>query len=133
MAHETVLPDSKIMRYLLDTNILIYFLNQRDPRAAAYILEGQSLISVLTRLELFFGASSEEKGDIRNLLKLIHAIPIMDGIADLAADLMTRIPRFRKKYPDALIAATCLYHQLTLVTADSRDFRNIPELQVVSF
>lgn len=133
MAQKTVLSFSNTMRYLLDTNILIYFFNQKDPKAAAYLLEGQSLISVLTRLELLFGASLQEKSELKGLLKLIHAIPIVDGIADLAAELMIQVPRFRKKYPDALIAATCLYHQLTLVTADSRDFRNIPDLQVVSF
>lgn len=121
------------MKYLLDTNVLIYFLNEKDRKAAQYISEGNSLISVLTRLELLSGATEKEKTQLFDFLKHLHAIPITDGIADLAAELMMSIPRLRKKYPDALIAATCLYHHLELVTANVRDFTGVPGLMITPF
>ncbi len=121
------------MKFLLDTNILIYFLNQKDKKAEAYIDNGQSLISVLTRIEVLYGTAEEEKSSILELLSRLYAVPIKDGIADLTAKLMIHVPRLRKKYPDALIAATCLYYDYELVTANVKDFNNIPGLTVVGF
>ena len=55
--------------------------------------------------------------------------PIVDRrVADIAA----RFRRLGMRMPDALIAATGMVHQLTLLSRDVRDFRRVTGLRVRS-
>lgn len=40
--------------------------------------------------------------------------------------------QYKIKLPDAIIAATALVHNLILVTRNTSDFKNIPELQLIN-
>lgn len=62
------------------------------------------------------------------LLDVCHLVPVSAAVADEAA----RIRRETSlKLPDALIAATALLQSATLVTANGRDFRRVPELVLI--
>jgi predicted nucleic acid-binding protein len=38
---------------------------------------------------------------------------------------------YRIKLPDAIIAATSLVYDLTLITSNTKDFKNIKDLQIL--
>jgi predicted nucleic acid-binding protein len=63
----------------------------------------------------------------REFIGFAHVIPLTDEIAELAIELRRR---GRIKLPDAVIAATALHHDLTLVTSNVKDFEGIEGLRI---
>lgn len=55
-------------------------------------------------------------------------------VLDLTADIVEQTIAIRKahktKLPDAIIAATAIVYDLTLITHNTQDFKNIPNLTV---
>ena len=109
------------MRYLLDTNVIIYYLND-DPTAVAFIEEHrhQSAISRITYLEvLVFPYDEEEDRKVRNFLELFAILEIERNVIEQAIETY----RNKKvKIADNLIGSTAKWHDLTLVTRNVRDF-----------
>lgn len=64
----------------------------------------------------------------RALLDVCHLVPVSAAIADEAARIRRETGL---KLPDALIAATAVLQRATLVTANERDFRRVPELALI--
>ena len=110
---------------LLDTDVFVEHL-----RGARRLSSGgqQIAYSVVTRCELFAGRQGEE-GKVADLLEPFVEIPLDRNIAEMAG-------RFRRdrmvRIADALIGATALEYDLTLVTRNVRDFRSIPDLRIRS-
>ena len=115
-----------VTRYLLDTNIVIYYTNDDLPENAAVFLdteiEAGIYISVISEIELLgFNAPNPE-----TLQTLQHFI---DGsfIIELTRSINAKTIEIRKskkiKLPDAVIAATAIVHDLTLISQNDRDFR----------
>ena len=72
------------------------------------------------------------RADLESLLTALHVLPVDEPVArrfgDVSAALRaagTPLPT-----PDLLIAATALHHNLTMVTANRRDFDPVPGLPV---
>jgi len=65
---------------------------------------------------------------VRRLLGGMDELVVDRRIADKAGELRRRGLRL----PDALIAATALVHQLTVLTRNTADFRKAPGLRVKS-
>ncbi len=109
---------------LLDTDVLIDSLSGVRPlrigRPAWY--------SVVTRCEIFAGSGVNEAG-ARAFLEVLGEIAVDRAIAERAGRLR-RGSRIRTL--DALIAATALEHDLTLVTRNRRDFERIPDLRLLA-
>ena len=118
--------------YIVDTNILIYYL-------AALFLQGKSLpstgfsgifyIFVITRIELLGWKhhSDEVFMKARTLLDCARTIPLSDALAEKTIEIrrMNAIP-----LADAVIAATALSLDATLVTRNEKDFDNVANLRI---
>jgi predicted nucleic acid-binding protein len=120
---------SMSMTMLLDTNIVIEHL--RSGILTASPNDVRFAISVITEAELFqfAGISGAEESDIDEFLRITKIYPIDSHIARVAAGL----GRTRKNnLPDLLIAATALDYRIPLITRNTRDFKNIPELIIRS-
>ncbi|MEN6611701.1 MAG: type II toxin-antitoxin system VapC family toxin [Methanoregulaceae archaeon] len=120
-------------RYLFDTNILIYYfadmLPEREITNIERILKESFHISIITKIE-FFGFEKYSRDEFSQELEFIgHAsvIFLTDEIADMAIDLRRKT---RIKIPDAIIAATCLAEDFTLITRNEKDFRDITGLEI---
>lgn len=119
--------------YLLDTNAVIDFCNNKLTANAANFLEGiEPKISVITAIELFaFVAISKTEKQI--LEEFISIATIYDKI-DL--DIRTQTIAIRQahkiKIPDAIIAATALAYGLTLITRNTSDFKDIDSLKIIN-
>src|SRR3989338_76556 len=116
------------MRILLDTNIIIEHLQKS-------ILSDSSedltfAISVITEAELFqlAGLPEVEEILIEEFLRLTKRLNVDSAIARRAGSLN----RTRKtELPDLLIAATALEWSLPLLTRNTKDFQEIPELELL--
>lgn len=113
---------------LSDTNPLIFLLDG-NREVAEYLDEKQVWISVISELELFgkSGLTNAEINEINLLLENCFIAELTPQIKGLVKDLMQRL---RIKLPDAIIAATALYLDLPLLTADA-GFKNIPDIKLI--
>ncbi len=120
------------IRLVSDTNPLIYVLNGDRALSplAAEILDGKQVwVSVITELELFAkkGLKPQEKKEIE---RLINACFVIDINAEIKKITKKLLQKRSIKLPDAIIAATALYLDSPLVTADAQ-FQKIDELSVI--
>lgn len=115
------------MRYLFDTNILIYFFNgslsediRRD--VSAMLKEGFT-ISVVSKMEFlgFRRFDSNQRERATQFLSFAEVIPLEDRIVDAVIELKQT---HNIRLPDAIIAATAISEDLSLVTRNVDDFKN---------
>jgi tRNA(fMet)-specific endonuclease VapC len=127
------------LRYLLDTNIVSYYLRRASPALEARVsdaLKHQTIaISVLTRAELRFGQAGMGSDDRRRGL-IDHFLLRLPNLAwtNPAADHYGEIKALHKRMGipigelDTQIAAHALAEDLILVTHNTRHFGKIPGL-----
>ncbi len=116
------------VKYLLDTNVIIGLLN-RNPHALALLRQyhftwHQCAFSAVTRMELlsYRHITEQELTAIEQLLNQIVYLPI-DPVVEAKTIAFRR--QFAGKLPDAIVAATALSHQLTLLTLDTNLARKL--------
>jgi len=113
--------------YLLDTNVLILAL-RRNLRVLDWLEATQHTrylyVSVISRTEVLAGMQPREEQMTRALLGSLINLPVYTSIGDRAGRLIYEQARrgHQVSFPDALIAATALEHDLTLVTTNVRHF-----------
>ena len=118
------------MRFLLDANALILLLagHERLVSRASLCGEGDLCLSAISFAEVAHGSASGKPPEIEVLDRVRRRIPVLPFDVD-AADRYARMP-FRRHRFDRLIAAHARALDLTLVTANPRDFGDIPDLRV---
>lgn len=115
---------------LLDTNILIYC-SQGENRAIQLFEENTIFLSEISEIELlsFPWIGSEEEALIFWLFAFTH-------IMEMNASIKKQAIFLRRKYgirlPDAIIVATAIYLNCSLVTADKQLFK-IEEANIIEF
>lgn len=116
------------MLILLDTNVIIEHLQTGTLSNAPD--DTNFAISVLTEAELFqlAGMAKMEEASIDDFLVVTRRLIIDSSIARRAALLAkTR----NVALPDLLIAATALEWNLPFFTRNMKDFKNIPDLELL--
>jgi tRNA(fMet)-specific endonuclease VapC len=120
----------------IDTNIAI-LLRDGDPsvRERMATLPGSPSISLLTLAELQGGLASRAHGERRRkrLAVLLRTIPVVgfdQAVVEAYGEMISALGFSRRRVLDRLIAATALVHDLTLVTTNGPDFRDIPGLKL---
>lgn len=118
--------------YLIDTNVVIDFLDNKLPEAGSLWIETVApQISVITRMELL-GWPNANNSQLQVLQKFINASVEfgLDEPTILKAIELRRICTI--KLPDAIIAATAIINDLILLTRNISDFHEIQGLQVMN-
>ena len=114
-------------KHLLDSNVLILALRSQ-PEALDSLEQLQAeevpYISVATRTEILAGMRPYEEERTLELLASFVSLPVGTSIADRAGRLIYdhACQGIRISFPDALIAATALEHDLILVSTDVKHF-----------
>ncbi|RPJ12799.1 MAG: type II toxin-antitoxin system VapC family toxin [Desulfobacteraceae bacterium] len=127
------------MKYLLDTNICVYWRKGND-HIEQKILSGgidNILVSFITASELYYGAYKSERVDenlamIRNLIDHINVIESDDAISEAFGKLKASLEKAGMIIDDAdlFIAACALVHGLTVVTNNTKHFKRIEDLKL---
>ena len=115
---------------LLDTNTLISHLRKRASVSDFLLGWGQRdnlFISVVTRAEILAGMRPTEERVTMELLSALSNLPVTLAVADRAGRLIFTAARrgVQTSFPDALIAATALEHDLVVVTTNVRHFEEL--------
>ena len=116
---------------LLDSNIIIYAVQNHNPELLALTQAPESSTSIVSYVEVlgYLNLSEESKQAFERIFATIRIFPLNLAIEDRAVAL--RQIR-RMGLGDAIIAATALEHDLTLLTRNTRDFRQITNLRLIN-
>jgi len=116
--------------FLIDTNIALYLLSGN--KTIANILDGSQLyISFITQPELlgYKGITSKEQQIIKLFLNECIIIDINEEIKKTTIQIKQK---HQIKLPDSIIAATALFIEIPLLTAD-KEFKKISKLNLALF
>lgn len=121
--------------YLLDTGIVIRHLRGRKP--IVHLVRGLSradrlAVATITCLEIYAGLRQNELYLTRKLLSRFVNLPLDMLIAERAGFLVAEGVAVNQpiSVPDAIIAATAIRHNLTLITLNHKDFSPIIHLRL---
>ena len=126
--------------YLLDTDWVVDILNGQEKaiHTALELASAGLAISIITYGELYEGAAFAHNPEpaiagLRSFLKGKAILPLTQPLMERFAQIRGNLPKpIRQQIGDLdiLIAATCLAHDLTLLTRNLKDFQKIPHLKL---
>ena len=132
----------EIMNYLLDTNILSELVKKRPSGNFIKRLKSEPPKSLYTSticlFELRFGSALREDSEKfwskieDEIISRILVLPFDEKEAYLSADIQAYLQRTDQKIglEDIFIAATALIHKCILVTANTRHYTRIKDLNI---
>ena len=120
--------------YLIDTNVAIFYfglaLSTESENFMDQILSKRYSISVINRIELLgFERLNVEESDA--LTSFISSSTIFNLEEEIILETIQIRRKYSIKLPDAIIAATCLVNNCSLVTNNIKDFDKIKGLHLV--
>lgn len=116
--------------YLIDTNCVIDYLDNKLPENSANIIEKNVFqISFIPRIELLSWpeANFEQTEILENFISASKVFLLEESVITTTIELRKK---YRIKLPDAIIAATAILNDLILVTRNVGDFKNIENLKL---
>jgi predicted nucleic acid-binding protein len=119
------------MSIIADTDVLIDFLNGREPSASRIALEldhGTLATTAVTRFELLAGANSTRQQKlVRALLNAVPALPLDAEGADRAAEVRRALEKRGTPVGtgDSLIAGIVLANQGVLLTRNTKHLERV--------
>ena len=126
-------PGSSAVKFLLDSNVIIYHLNDDLNAEGNQLFElaasSGSAYSILSRLEVLgFPMQTDARQRALKVLQLFQELPVDNGSIDRALTLRSSL---KIKTVDAIIDATALTLDLPLITRNSRDCQAIAGLTLI--
>lgn len=116
------------MNALLDTNILIDYLNGVEAAREEIQRYSDAVISPITWMEVMVGVLPEEEPAVRLFLSAFPQLPIDSAVAERAVAIRRKV---KIRLPDAIIWASAQCANALLVTRNSKDFPSgAPEIRV---
>ena len=121
-------------KYLMDSNVIIDFLDNKLPIAGmsfvSEIVDKIPNISVISQIEVLrYNVPIHASRVLSAFVGFSSVYPLDNNIVPLTIDICKQ---HKIKLPDAIIAATAIFHNFTLLTRNVDDFKNISSLQFVN-
>lgn len=126
-------------RYMLDTNVCIYVINERPPHVLPQFNAHSSMmcISEVTRFELLYGAYKAQAPHktlktLQAFLSMIDVLPFDDLAADHAAQIRVQLEKSGKPIGpfDTQIAGHARSLAAILVTNNLKEFKRVEGLML---
>lgn len=113
--------------FIADTNFIIH-LNEGNPLVEPF-LDYEFAVSFISEIELLgaFSISKSKKAQLHDILKDCAIVEMNSEIKHICIKIRQQ---YKMKVPDAIIAATAIVLNKSLVTSD-RDFEKIKELDLI--
>ena len=113
---------------LLDSNIIIIASKLAQVKLITYLRNNEKDLhtSIISQIEVlgYHQLKQVEQTFLENFFNTISTIPLNDLVAAKAIELRQRKPL---SLPDAVIAATALVYNLTLLTENIKDYAGIKD------
>ena len=121
-------------QYLMDTNVVSDYFSASFPTAGMSLmdiaLDVTPNISIITQIELLCWKTTVE---MEQYIKNFIGDSIILGInADVVCQCVALRKNKRIKTPDAIIVATALVYNYTIITNNEKDFINIDGLKIIN-
>lgn len=119
-------------RIFIDTNSVIDYLDNKLPEKANELIDGiESKISVITRMELlaWSGASNEQTFVLEEFINTSDVFALDEPVILKAIDIRKK---HKTKLPDAIIAATAITNDYSLISNNDKDFKGIKGLKHIN-
>jgi predicted nucleic acid-binding protein len=122
----------KIDNYLLDTNVVIDYLENKLPTSAVAFLDTLNYpkISIVTKIELLIFPDSTIKQQ-ELIIEYIGYCNVINFDEDVAVKIIELKRKYKIRDFDSIIAATALVYNFPLVTND-KGFSNIKDLKIIN-
>jgi tRNA(fMet)-specific endonuclease VapC len=128
------------MTYLLDTNICISYLNDRNSAVARKLTTVRPdaiFLCQIVKAELYYGAykSSRRQSNLallRHFFNQFVSLPFNDQAAEAYGRIRAQLADQGTPIGpnDLIIAATAVAHNVTLVTHNTREFNRVGDLRI---
>jgi len=119
---------------LIDTNVAIFYfglaLTKESEKYIDQILVGKYFISVINRIELL-GFKEINKNESEAISSFIANSTIFDLDEDIIIETIKIRKNYAIKLPDAIIAASCLVNNCSLISNNIKDFDKIVGLNLI--
>ena len=120
--------------YLIDSNIVIGYLDNKLPdhgmKLMHAIIDEIPNISIITKIEVLrFNASEPVYKVLHDFINESNIFDLTDTVVD---NTIALCKSRRIKLPDAIIAATAQVYNLSLITRNTSDFKNIKGLKLIN-
>jgi predicted nucleic acid-binding protein len=121
-------------KYLIDTNVISHLFSDKLPHKGKEfvknIINTDFIISVAVEIEvLTYHEAPGKMPLIEEFINLAIILPLDKEVTKKAIEL--RRNHRKLKLGDAIIGATAVIHQLTLISNNTKDFINVKGLQVI--
>ena len=116
---------------LIDSNIIIYASQKEHGDLRKFIAKHSPSVSAVSYVKVlgFHRLNEQDRAFLESFFSSAIVLPITQAVLDKAIGLrQTR----KMSLGDSLVAATCLIHNLTLVTRNTDDFKWIAELHLLN-
>lgn len=121
-------------RYLIDTNVVVYFLMndlpERGTKLLIEVMDNIPVLSVISEIELRCWQTDERT------MQLVSDFVADSRVINIDDDIISHCVELRKakkiKLPDAIIAATASANNMILLTNNEKDFSQISGLQIIN-
>ncbi len=122
-------------RYLIDSSAAIKYLNETFPAAGVLfmdeIVDTESIISFISEIEL--QVWNPDNPDDLSIYQSFVAGSLVIGIhAGIIQQTIVIRKTYKLKLPDALIAATAIDNNFTLIADNDADFKKVPGLKYIN-
>jgi predicted nucleic acid-binding protein len=122
-------------KYLIDTSVAIKYLNQTLPTSGVAFIDdfinSDCTISFISEIELQVWSPSNPD-DLFVYQQFVSQSNIIGISPEIILETITIRKNYRLKIADAIIAATALKMDLTLVADNDDDFKKIPALEYIN-
>jgi len=121
-------------QYLIDSNAVIDYPGRKLPPSGMdfmnSVIDDFPTLSVITKIEVLgFNAPDEHYQLLTNFMDDNTILGLTNNIVDTSIEIRKN---YKTKLPDAIIAATALVYNLTLISRNTSDFINIKDLKVIN-
>lgn len=120
--------------YLIDTNVIIGYLDGKIEKNGMIfmhpIIDNIPNISVINKIEIL--RFNPPDSNYKTLLDFVDSSNVFSLTEDIVEKTISICRVNKIKLPDAIIAATAITNNLTLITRNTSDFKKIGKLEVLN-